>query len=112
MAEALIRFHGIGAQILQRIGTDLFDQAYSPAFLAQIKQYPTALCGDPLQRQVKLGTAVAAQAAQCVTSEAFRMQTAKHGISAANRPKCERDMLFAGAPVAKAVQGEFGPPCR
>jgi hypothetical protein len=57
--QLLIRFHGVGAMVLQLVGAQLIEQTDSAAFLIFVDKQSPALLTDRLEREFKLEPAIA-----------------------------------------------------
>src|SRR5690606_28790485 len=68
-----------------------------------------ALGGDPLERLLELGAAVAAAAEERVAGQAFGMDAGEHGRAVGEVAQGQGDMLLAGVAVDEAVQAEYRP---
>ena len=92
-AELLVRFHGVGPVVLQRVGLDLVVQADAAPFLAHVEEDAPACFGDGLYRHLALHTAVAPQAAEHVAGEALAVDANQHRLLGADVAEHERDVL-------------------
>ena len=94
------------------VSLDLVSKPYSPALLAQIKNYTPALCFDEFHRVLKLISAVAADATQSVSGKAFRVNSRKHRSAVGDVAFYQCNMLKTVKLVAENFNLEFPAPAR
>ena len=85
---------------------ELVDKTYSTTFLLQIQQHSPSLLLDSAQCFSKLLTAIAPQRAECISGEAFRMDTAEHRLVSRDIPLDKGHMLVPVDFVDVAVYPE------
>jgi hypothetical protein len=76
-AKLLVGLDGIGAVILELIGTDLVHESDAPAFLQFIDDQAAPFAGYFFQSDLELSAAIAAQAVKDVAGEALGMNSHK-----------------------------------
>ena len=85
--KPLIGLDGIGAAILQAVGSNLVEQPYTTPLLAQIQKRSTPRFSDALQRGLQLRSTIAAHTEQRVTGEALRMDANQYRLRPAHIAK-------------------------
>src|SRR5690625_7332440 len=92
-AQAGVRFDRVGAVVLPVVGADLVQQADAAAFLPQVHEYAASFVSDSIERSITLDAAVAAQAVQRVTRQAFGVSANQHRLCSSYLTECPCDVL-------------------
>ena len=84
----------VATLVLQLVRLQLVQQADPPTLVpAQVEHHAAALLGDPAQRGLQLGAAVAAQRAEHVAGQALGVHPDQHVLAVAEVAVDERDVL-------------------
>ena len=70
VTEREVRFDGVEALVLQRVGFDLFGDADAPPLLRQVNEHASAFALDHIERHVQLVAAIAAERFEQIAGKA------------------------------------------
>ena len=80
--QAFVRFHGVGAAVLQLIGAEFVEQSNAAPFLMLVDQQAAAFFGNQVERELQLRAAVAAEAMEDIAGEALGVNANKRWVAA------------------------------
>ena len=104
--QSEIGFQRIHALLLKFIGTQFVDQTDAPAFLPHIEQDTPAFFFDLCHGGGQLLAAIAAQGAERIACQAFRVDAAQNILSIANVALYQCNVMFSVQAAHKTISSE------
>src|SRR5690606_31850793 len=107
--QLFVGLDGVGAGILQLIGTYLVYQADAASFLPHIQQSAAPFGSDGPECGFKLSTAITTLAEQSIARQAFRVYASHYRLAIVDVAQGKHDMLFTGGGFDEHMDAERGP---